>query len=107
MATIGSTAVALPFTGRLWSHRPKLVRYFRYSRRMLYIATIRRIKHIAAKLALSLNITGPFNLQFLAKHNAAKVIECNLRASRSLPFVSKVTGKNFAHEAMRCMLGVT
>jgi carbamoyl-phosphate synthase large subunit len=73
----------------------------------LYIATIRRIKHIAAKLARALSITGPFNVQFLAKHNAVKVIECNLRASRSLPFVSKVTGKNFAREAMRCMLGVT
>ena len=73
----------------------------------LYIATIRRIKRIAAKLARALSITGPFNVQFLAKHNAVKVIECNLRASRSLPFVSKVTGKNFAREAMRCMLGVT
>ncbi|HKA39611.1 MAG TPA: carbamoyl-phosphate synthase (glutamine-hydrolyzing) large subunit, partial [Burkholderiales bacterium] len=71
----------------------------------LYIATIRRIKQITAKLARALNITGPFNLQFLAKHNAVKVIECNLRASRSLPFVSKVTGKNFARAAMRCMLG--
>src|SRR6266705_187022 len=72
----------------------------------LYIATIRRIKRIAAKLARALSITGPFNVQFLAKHNAVKVIECNLRASRSLPFGSKVTGKNFAREAMRCMLGV-
>ena len=51
-------------------------------------------------------ITGPFNVQFLAKHNAVKVIECNLRASRSFPFVSKVTGENFAAEAMRRMLGV-
>ena len=49
---------------------------------------------------------GPFNVQFLAKHNAVKVIECNLRASRSFPFVSKVTGINFAREAMRRMLGV-
>ncbi len=73
----------------------------------LYISIIRRIKQIAARLARALNITGPFNVQFLAKHNAVKVIECNLRASRSLPFVSKVTGKNFAREAMRCMLGVT
>ena len=72
----------------------------------LYIATIRRIKHIAAKLARALRITGPFNMQFLAKHNAVKVIECNLRASRSFPFVSKVTGQNFAGEAMRRMLGV-
>jgi carbamoyl-phosphate synthase large subunit len=72
----------------------------------LYIATIRRIRRIAASLAKALEITGPFNVQFLAKHNAVKVIECNLRASRSFPFVSKVTGTNFAREAMRRMLGV-
>jgi len=71
----------------------------------LYIATIRRIRRTAAELAKSLDITGPFNIQFLAKHNAVKVIECNLRASRSFPFVSKVTGTNFAREAMRRMLG--
>jgi carbamoyl-phosphate synthase large subunit len=71
----------------------------------LYIATIRRIRRIAAALAKALEITGPFNVQFLAKHNAVKVIECNLRASRSFPFVSKVTGENFAREAMRRMLG--
>ena len=71
----------------------------------LYIATIRRIKLIAAQLARALSITGPFNMQFLAKHNAVKVIECNLRASRSFPFVSKVMGVNFAREAMRRMLG--
>ena len=71
----------------------------------LYIATIRRIRRIAAELAKALEITGPFNVQFLAKHNAVKVIECNLRASRSFPFVSKVTGVNFAREAMRRMLG--
>jgi carbamoyl-phosphate synthase large subunit len=71
----------------------------------LYIATIRRIHRIAAALAKALEITGPFNLQFLAKHNAVKVIECNLRASRSFPFASKVTGTNFAREAMRRMLG--
>ena len=52
-------------------------------------------------------ITGPFNIQFLARHNAVKVIECNLRASRSFPFVSKVTGENFVAEAMRRMLGVS
>jgi carbamoyl-phosphate synthase large subunit len=72
----------------------------------LYIATIRRIKQISVQIAQALAITGPFNLQFLAKHNAVKVIECNLRASRSFPFVSKVTGRNFAEEAMRRMLGV-
>jgi len=71
----------------------------------LYIATIRRIRRIAVELATALQITGPFNVQFLAKHNAVKVIECNLRASRSYPFVSKVTGVNFAREAMRRMLG--
>ena len=72
----------------------------------LYIATIRRIKQIASEVAKALKITGSFNMQFLAKHNQVKVIECNLRASRSLPFVSKVTGTNFAEEAMRRMLGV-
>jgi carbamoyl-phosphate synthase large subunit len=72
----------------------------------LYIATIRRIRRIAAALAKALDITGPFNVQLLAKHNAVKVIECNLRASRSFPFVSKVTGTNFAREATRRMLGV-
>jgi carbamoyl-phosphate synthase large subunit len=72
----------------------------------LYIATIRRVRKIAAALARSLQITGPFNLQFLAKQNEVKVIECNLRASRSFPFVSKVTGTNYVREAMRRMLGV-
>ena len=72
----------------------------------LYIATIRRVKKIATEIARALEITGPFNIQFLAKHNSVKVIECNLRASRSFPFVSKVTGQNFAVEAMRRMLGV-
>ncbi len=71
----------------------------------LYIATIRRVKQIAAAVARALQITGCFNMQFLAKHNSVKVIECNLRGSRSLPFVSKVTGTNFAEEAMRRMLG--
>jgi carbamoyl-phosphate synthase large subunit len=72
----------------------------------LYIATLRQIRRIAAELARALEISGPFNVQFLAKHNAVKVIECNLRASRSFPFVSKVTGTNFAREAMGRMLGV-
>ena len=72
----------------------------------LYIATIRRVKKIATEAARALEITGPFNMQFLAKHNSVKVIECNLRASRSFPFVSKVTGQNFAAEAMNRMLGV-
>jgi carbamoyl-phosphate synthase large subunit len=72
----------------------------------LYIATIRRIRQITAKIARALSITGPFNIQFLAKNNEVKVIECNLRASRSFPFVSKVVGTNFVAEAMRRMLGV-
>jgi carbamoyl-phosphate synthase large subunit len=71
----------------------------------LYIATIRKVKWLAAQIARALEITGPFNAQFLAKHNMVKVIECNLRASRSFPFVSKVTGHNFAAEATRCLLG--
>jgi carbamoyl-phosphate synthase large subunit len=72
----------------------------------LYVSTMRRVKRIAATLARELDITGPFNVQFLAKSNDVKVIECNLRASRSFPFVSKVTGLNFVAEAMRRMLGV-
>jgi carbamoyl-phosphate synthase large subunit len=73
---------------------------------MLYLQTIRRARQIVAELARELAITGPFNVQFIAKNNIVKVIECNLRASRSLPFVSKVLGVNFAAEAMRCMLGL-
>ncbi|MEI8257007.1 MAG: ATP-grasp domain-containing protein, partial [Deltaproteobacteria bacterium] len=71
----------------------------------LYIETIRRIKKIARDIARSLQITGPFNIQFLARQNEIKVIECNLRASRSFPFVSKVVGTNFIREATRRMLG--
>jgi carbamoyl-phosphate synthase large subunit len=69
-----------------------------------YIETIRRIKEIARKIALSLKITGPFNIQFLAQHNEVKVIECNLRASRSFPFVSKVSGFNYIDLAIRSMM---
>jgi len=72
----------------------------------LYIETIRRIKRITKSIAGALKITGPFNIQFLARQNEVKVIECNLRASRSFPFVSKVTGTNFIREATRRMLGV-
>ena len=72
----------------------------------LYIRTIRKIRRIAASVARELKITGPFNIQFLAKLGAVKVIECNLRASRSFPFVSKVTGTNFAAEATNRMLGL-
>ena len=73
----------------------------------LSIATIRRVRQIATVLARSLAVTGPFNVQFLARHHSVKVIECNLRASRSFPFVSKVLGENFASESMRRMLGVS
>jgi carbamoyl-phosphate synthase large subunit len=73
---------------------------------MLYVSTIRRIKKIAADVARALEITGPVNMQFLAKLDMVKVIECNLRASRSFPFVSKATGTNYIVEAMRRMLGV-
>jgi len=72
----------------------------------LYIETIRRVKDIARKIAAELKITGPFNIQFLAKNNMVKVIECNLRASRSFPFSSKVTGYNFIEIATQAMLGV-
>ena len=70
-----------------------------------YLETIRRVKHIAKQLAEKLKITGPFNMQFLAKDNDIKVIELNLRASRSFPFVSKVTGHNFIDIATRAALG--
>ncbi|MFI3262183.1 MAG: carbamoyl-phosphate synthase (glutamine-hydrolyzing) large subunit [Rikenellaceae bacterium] len=71
----------------------------------LYAETIRRIKRISRKIAKELNISGPFNMQLLAKDNDIKVIECNLRASRSFPFVSKVLKVNFIDLATRIMLG--
>lgn len=71
----------------------------------LYVETSRRIKKIARKIANELNITGPFNIQFLAKENDIKVIECNLRASRSFPFVSKVLKINFIELATKVMTG--
>ncbi|HBS87463.1 MAG: carbamoyl phosphate synthase large subunit [Bacteroidetes bacterium GWF2_38_335] len=71
-----------------------------------YIETIRRIKRISGKIAKNLNINGPFNIQFLARDNEIKVIECNLRASRSFPFVSKVIKTNFIDYATMVMLGV-
>ena len=71
----------------------------------LYVETMRRIKKISGKIAKALNISGPFNIQFLAKDNDIKVIECNLRASRSFPFVSKVSKQNFIDVATRVMLG--
>ena len=71
----------------------------------IYFETARRIKKIAKKIASELNITGPFNMQFLAKDNDVMVIECNLRASRSFPFVSKVLKINFIDIATKVMLG--
>jgi len=71
----------------------------------LYIETARRIKKIARKISEELCISGPFNIQFLAKENDIKVIECNLRASRSFPFVSKVLKINFIDLATRVMIG--
>ncbi|GHT54795.1 hypothetical protein FACS189446_5230 [Bacteroidia bacterium] len=73
----------------------------------LYVETVRKIKRIGREIASALQITGPFNLQFLAKDNDIKVIECNLRASRSFPFVSKVLKLNFIELATRIMLGET
>lgn len=72
----------------------------------LYVETARRIKKISKKIARQLNISGPFNIQFLARDNDIKVIECNLRASRSFPFVSKVLKINFIELATRIMLGL-
>jgi carbamoyl-phosphate synthase large subunit len=72
----------------------------------IYIETIKRIKKITRQIAKELNITGPFNIQFLAKDNDIKVIECNLRASRSFPFVSKVLKTNFIELATEAMLGL-
>ncbi len=71
----------------------------------LYMETIRRVKRISKLIAKELQISGPFNIQFLAKDNAIKVIECNLRASRSFPFISKVLKINFIDLATQVMLG--
>ena len=70
----------------------------------LYFSTMRAIKKISSRIARELNISGPFNIQYLAKGNQIKVIECNLRASRSFPFVSKVLKRNFIETATRIML---
>ena len=72
----------------------------------LYVETARRIKKISKQIARELNISGPFNIQFLARENDIKVIECNLRASRSFPFVSKVLKINLIELATRVMLGL-
>lgn len=73
----------------------------------IYIETVRRIKRISRQIAEHLNISGPFNIQFMAKDNDVMVIECNLRASRSFPFISKVLKTNFIDIATRIMLGKT
>jgi carbamoyl-phosphate synthase large subunit len=72
----------------------------------IYIETVRRIKRISREIAKALNITGPFNIQYLAKDNDIKVIECNLRASRSFPFVSKILKLNLIELATKIMLGI-
>ncbi len=72
----------------------------------IYVQTARRIKQITRQIAKALNITGPFNIQFLAKDNDIKVIECNLRASRSFPFVSKILKINFIELATKVMLDI-
>ncbi|MBQ1665053.1 MAG: carbamoyl-phosphate synthase (glutamine-hydrolyzing) large subunit, partial [Bacteroidaceae bacterium] len=70
----------------------------------IYFSTVRQIKKISRKIAKELNISGPFNIQFLAKNREVKVIECNLRASRSFPFVSKILKRNFIETATKIML---
>ncbi|MDG6225447.1 MAG: carbamoyl-phosphate synthase (glutamine-hydrolyzing) large subunit [Candidatus Thermoplasmatota archaeon] len=71
----------------------------------LYVETIRRLKEASRRIAASLKITGPFNIQFIAKENRLKVIECNLRSSRTFPFASKTLGKNMIELATKAMLG--
>ncbi|MFC2088586.1 carbamoyl-phosphate synthase (glutamine-hydrolyzing) large subunit, partial [Calditrichota bacterium] len=71
----------------------------------IYLETIRRVRQITLKIARELEINGPFNIQFIAKQNSVKVIECNLRASRSFPFVSKILKLNFVDLATRVMMG--
>lgn len=71
----------------------------------IYLETIRQAKDVTKRIVKALHITGPFNIQFIAKDNAIKVIECNVRASRSLPFVSKVTHHNFIDTAVKAILG--
>ncbi len=71
----------------------------------MYLETIRQIRQISKRIANGLNINGPFNIQFIAKDNEVKVIECNLRASRSFPFVSKVSNQNFIEIATKIIMG--
>merc|ERR1712190_444136 len=71
----------------------------------LFVETHRRVKQIGKKLCRALRISGPFNIQFICKENEVKVIECNLRASRSMPFISKTYNVNFVDLATKIMLG--
>merc|ERR1711920_108989 len=73
----------------------------------LFVETHRRVKQIGQKKCRALKISGPFNIQFICKENEVKVIECNLRASRSMPFISKTYNVNFIDLATRVMLGLT
>lgn len=77
-----------------------------YPAQRLYLETVRRAKWIAKQVAVDLKITGPFNIQFIAKDNDLKVIECNVRASRSFPFISKVSGHNLIKIATEAILGI-
>ncbi|CDI84094.1 carbamoyl phosphate synthetase II, putative, partial [Eimeria acervulina] len=71
----------------------------------LYVETIRRVQKIAQRLARALNVSGPFNIQFICKNNEVKIIECNLRASRTFPFISKCFGVDFIEQATKVMVG--
>merc|ERR1712019_70166 len=73
----------------------------------LFVETHRRVKQLGAKICRALKISGPFNIQFICKDNEVKVIECNLRASRSMPFISKTYNVNFIELATRVMLGMS
>lgn len=76
-----------------------------YPAQRIYLETVREAKSITKKIIKNLDITGPFNIQFIAKNNEIKVIECNVRASRSFPFVSKTSGYNFIQIATEAMIG--
>lgn len=77
-----------------------------YPPQKVYIETIRQIRKVAEKIAKRFEISGPMNIQFLSKNNAVRVIECNIRASRSFPFVSKVSGNNLIEKATKVLLGL-
>ncbi len=77
-----------------------------YPPQKVYIETIRQMRKVAAKIAKRFEISGPMNIQFLSKNNTVRVIECNIRASRSFPFVSKVSGNNLIEKVTKVLLGV-